>query len=377
MAYRWTVNGAGSFPGSTLSSANFNAGNTLICYTTPNDGYDDGAETASASVQVQSGFLLGCAPFTPDGTFTHTAGSDPAGDVHWKRYAATTFDECQAIANATCTQYVSGEYVPHTYTDGWLGDQDGSTTAIMRGGSWTTEAIVDRFSPTRDCIVGKVDERKAPTVNPSPEYYVDSKGRKWRFWRLTDQSLNQAQAFANAHDARIIGPGTIGESGKSITPPTHWNYAAAEFNGTGTCNTYTTTCDFIIGHYIGYAEQMPPDALECDAWNEYRDNLSSSFTYTKVTLKGSNNETGVSCTGAQADQLCQAVRQGIAVSVGSCDGRNWSVGECSGVEINANGGVCGCSTGYVARPCLFNGNFGGIDGSTCGAVAQRIDVLCE
>ncbi|MBT3223417.1 MAG: hypothetical protein HN348_30465, partial [Proteobacteria bacterium] len=50
--YRWTVNGGGNHTGSTLSKSNFSAGDTLQCLITPNDGYEDGVETASNTVMA-------------------------------------------------------------------------------------------------------------------------------------------------------------------------------------------------------------------------------------------------------------------------------------------------------------------------------------
>ena len=53
-------------------------------------------------------------------------------------------------------------------------------------------------------------------------------------------------------------------------------------------------------------------------------------TYTTVTLRGSNNPTGVTCTGASANTICQALRTGTAMSGISCGGRTWNIGGCGG-----------------------------------------------
>jgi hypothetical protein len=92
--------------------------------------------------------------------------------------------------------------------------------------------------------------------------------------------------------------------------------------------------------------------------------------------------TGVSCTGATANAICQAVRNGSS-GTWSCGGRTWRTGDCGGpVEVNANGNMCSCSAGYTVRPCIDypgspNPNWGGANTSTCNSPSQVLEFICE
>ena len=100
-----------------------------------------------------------------------------------------------------------------------------------------------------------------------------------------------------------------------------------------------------------------------------------------ITIKGNNDETGVSCTGSTANLVCQALRTGTP-GTWSCGGRTWAVGECGisggSWEVSAEGSICACpNPGYIARPCIGNQNWGGVATATCwDPPGQRIDVVC-
>jgi hypothetical protein len=116
-------------------------------------------------------------------------------------------------------------------------------------------------------------------------------------------------------------------------------------------------------------------AGQCNNWNAFRASLASSG-YTSVTIKGSNDMTGVTCTGPNANTLCQALRTGGSASV-VCNARTWTVGMCGGVEISASG-ACVCTTpAYTVRPCINNLNWGGINTTNCGAPSQAMSVICD
>ena len=103
----------------------------------------------------------------------------------------------------------------------------------------------------------------------------------------------------------------------------------------------------------------------CGEWNTFRGNLTG--TYNSITLSGSNDPTGVTCNGSEANNICQALRAGSAGSW-SCDGRTWRIGNCgSGVEINASTSICNCVNSYTVRPCIGNTNWGGINTSSCSS----------
>jgi len=113
----------------------------------------------------------------------------------------------------------------------------------------------------------------------------------------------------------------------------------------------------------------------CDQWNSFRSSLTAN--YSKVTIRGSYDQTGVSCSGPTANSICQAVRT-AGTGTWNCDGRTWRVGECGGVELNADGSMCNCpSPSYIVRPCIANPNWGGAKTATCGGPAQTLEVLCQ
>lgn len=140
------------------------------------------------------------------------------------------------------------------------------------------------------------------------------------------------------------------------------------------------TADFVgqgvTAYNASFTSGQNPSGQQCPLWNSWRANLAANIAYQSVTIRGSNDATGATCRGAAANTLCQALRTGTAVSA-SCDGRTWVTGNCgSGIELSANGGVCQCSAGYVARPCIGNVNWGGVNGATCSAPSQTIEVQC-
>jgi hypothetical protein len=116
----------------------------------------------------------------------------------------------------------------------------------------------------------------------------------------------------------------------------------------------------------------------CPDWNTWRQSLGNG-PYNSITIKGSNDQTGVTCSGAMANQLCQALRNNQAVNV-NCNGKMWGTGNCgSGIELSQSQMVCQCNTGYTARPCIGQGNdnWGGVNTTTCNAPSQTITVLCS
>ena len=124
-----------------------------------------------------------------------------------------------------------------------------------------------------------------------------------------------------------------------------------------------------------------PDG-QCTAWNDFRDNISSSASYEAVTIKGSNDLIGVSCTGENANNICQALKSGT-YGEWDCGGRIWETGSCGeGMELSASGSICDCSSSssqdnpYKVRPCIGNENWGGVNTDTCGGPSQTLTVIC-
>jgi N-acetylneuraminic acid mutarotase len=131
---------------------------------------------------------------------------------------------------------------------------------------------------------------------------------------------------------------------------------------------------------ITYSQSFPRSNLatnspQCTSWNTFRASLVGNFS--EVRMYGSLNPTGVSCRGAAANQICDALRRGVALNV-ACDGQTWTVSPAcgSGVELTV-GGSCSCSNAATVRPCIGNDNWGGIGSTTCSANAQTLSVECR
>ena len=183
-------------------------------------------------------------PLDPTDSTGQWCDSDPP--VHWRYFGETTFDECQHHANSTGSQWYVGLYTD--YTSGWIGDHDATSAIITSNSNWTTIIIVPR-NHLYSCVLGYVEHRTEPTVDPPEEIYVDEKGRVWHYWDLVGQTHSQAMAFADARGARIINPNSVGLTGLSRhTAPTHWCHAGSQFNGTGSCNS-DSICSFMVGYF--------------------------------------------------------------------------------------------------------------------------------
>lgn len=149
--------------------------------------------------------------------------------------------------------------------------------------------------------------------------------------------------------------------------------------GTGTCQA--GQCDVVGAVFSADFIGGQAATAQCPAWNTFRSQLTNS-TYTRVTMSGTFDTTGVTCNDPQAaTQICRGLHDGTFVSV-FCNGRVWGTGDCGGApELSANGNICSCGFGYVARPCIsfgfFNPNWGGINTDTCGGPSQNITVTCE
>ena len=117
---------------------------------------------------------------------------------------------------------------------------------------------------------------------------------------------------------------------------------------------------------------------QCPLWTSFRAKLTG--TYSTITISGSSDLVGRTCTGVSANTLCQALRTGTTVSGLACNGNTWFVDQCSGgLEITADGAACACKTpGYAVRPCLSsNGDWGGVNTATCNGPTQTMNVTCK
>jgi hypothetical protein len=125
--------------------------------------------------------------------------------------------------------------------------------------------------------------------------------------------------------------------------------------------------------------QNQPSPAQCIKWNTFRGLLKG--TYSSIVIKGSKDMVGVKCEGAQADQICQALKKwqlGQPTQTINCGGKAWAIGACgNGAELTATGGVCACNDGPTVRPCIGNDNWGSIKGQTCTAPTQTMIVICQ
>jgi hypothetical protein len=117
---------------------------------------------------------------------------------------------------------------------------------------------------------------------------------------------------------------------------------------------------------------------QCDAWNDFLDNQLTNGTYSSITMSGTFDPTGVTCSDpAAATQICQALHNRSFASV-FCDGRAWNVGSCGGTELSVDTGICFCSgLSRTVRPCTGGNVWGGVNTSTCDAPSQTMTVVCE
>ncbi|MBW2263670.1 MAG: hypothetical protein JRG91_17035, partial [Deltaproteobacteria bacterium] len=201
------------------------------------------------------------------------------------------------------------------------------------------------------------------------------------------------------------GPGTYNctcnsgytGSGYSCTPINHCTAGthACDINATCTYTgpgTYTCACN---SGYVGdgftctptgggchtYSESIPSGTLlssspQCTTWNTWRTSLPSSGL-TTVTISGTYDTTGRTCTDPTMVQaMANALRTGASGSW-SCDGNSWVTGTCgtSSYAIAASGTVCTCLTpDWVARPCINNLNWGGVNTASCSPPTQTLTV---
>jgi cysteine-rich repeat protein len=132
---------------------------------------------------------------------------------------------------------------------------------------------------------------------------------------------------------------------------------------------------------VTYNETLPNGIVyttdpACFAWQEFVEDVGDHEEYQRITLSGSQDLSGVSCTGDEAAQLCDALASGTYVSL-PCDGETWTVGPCGGGMEVTIGLYCNCETSsYTVRPCIGSHQWGGIDGTTCGAPTQTLRVEC-
>ena len=134
------------------------------------------------------------------------------------------------------------------------------------------------------------------------------------------------------------------------------------------------TCSAGVTYSESFTSGGTPSS-QCTNWKTFQAALTG--TYSSITISGSNDMVGSTCTGAAADQLCKALKNNTTTSV-SCNAKTWVTGACGpGLELSSTGSACTCNSGYTSRPCIGNLNWGGVNTATCGAPTQTIIVTCK
>jgi Stigma-specific protein, Stig1 len=146
----------------------------------------------------------------------------------------------------------------------------------------------------------------------------------------------------------------------------------------GVCNN--GVCQVSSNRYQqSFVSGQDSTGVQCTTWNTWRAGLTG--TYTRVTIRGTFNSTGVSCTNPSVvNALAQSLRNGTEFNM-ACDGNTWS--NCGSrydgeLWLNPPSTCSGanCPSGYIVRPCIGAGNpnWGGVNTQTCSAPSQEMIV---
>jgi len=155
-------------------------------------------------------------------------------------------------------------------------------------------------------------------------------------------------------------------------------YSQEIIGGAGGGGLITYSESFTQG--AGYAAGSP----QYDNWISFRAQLDTiQYSFGSVNIRGSQDPVGVTCSDpATVNLIAEALRAGNSGVTYSCGGILWRIGGCgTGTELNANntGTDCNCPSGYTVRPTINPGNqnWGGLNGTACGAVSQTLIVEFE
>jgi hypothetical protein len=134
--------------------------------------------------------------------------------------------------------------------------------------------------------------------------------------------------------------------------------------------------------YSANFQQFQTPSAQCTAWEDFRAQLTPDKSYQSVLFKGSRNETGLLLEDPDAvSTIAAAIHNNTFFSLNS-SGQSWqglfSVGlylEANSVTTASAGSCTNNSTNFNLRPCITNSNWGGINGPSCQAESQRIDLI--
>jgi hypothetical protein len=143
------------------------------------------------------------------------------------------------------------------------------------------------------------------------------------------------------------------------------------------CNTQACTGSARVFSVTCTSGTLAPSI--CTQWQTFCTSLTS--TYSRLTLKGTNNQTGITCNNPTiVNGIARALRTQTAYSA-IHNGMKWGAYLGCGtpgnfvlaVTADGNDG-CMCTSGvYTFRPCIGNQNWGGI-GNECNSGTQVITI---
>lgn len=208
---------------------------------------DDGCEAAGDPDELSRDRHLSEA-FNPDGV--GQIWCNAGGDIRYHDYGNMTFNDCDALANRTGTQYYAGTAWENEPGEGWLGHHDEATaTVAFSGGQWdrTERRAIDQPWP---CRLALMPHRTEPDVEPAEELYQDAEGRRWHYWVMRGQTHSQCLSWADTVRGRILNPWVVGLGREPmITSPTHWCHAGPVFNQDGRGVNSDERADCCVGFW--------------------------------------------------------------------------------------------------------------------------------
>ena len=135
--------------------------------------------------------------------------------------------------------------------------------------------------------------------------------------------------------------------------------------------------DSLITGPKAFTQSTIPPAQHCTDWTAFRQQIPSMAS--AITIKGSNDNVGRTCSGNMAAQIVTALKNGGSFN-GTCNNNSWSVGTCVGGQdfgVSADGGICSCGGQYAVRPCINHQDWGGVKTTSCNAPSQTLTVFVQ
>ncbi|MBK8658632.1 MAG: HYR domain-containing protein [Bacteroidetes bacterium] len=192
------------------------------------------------------------------------------------------------------------------------------------------------------------------------------------------QATSIAQTFANIIPAASTYAWSNGATTASTTVSAAGTYTVTVSNP-GSSNVITYNQSFTAG-------VIP--TTQATAWCTFRSQLLGSYNYTSLTVRGSQNPTGITITDPAAILAIANALRTAGTYTGVVGGNTWNVstgcvagsspcGGSPGVVLHINGVSCSCDGAgpWVIRPEINNVNWGGLGTGTCSNFSQNIEVI--